>query len=101
ICCELITISLDGIEGRFDALSYSWGSSTGRDMIMINGANVPVTMNLNAALRRVRNTERTKLLWVDALCINQTDIDEKNVQVMRMKKIYTESSRVLVWLGDA
>ncbi|KAJ6198605.1 heterokaryon incompatibility protein-domain-containing protein [Bipolaris maydis] len=66
----------------------------------MDGEIIEVTCNLEAALRRIRNTEKAKLLWVDALCINQQDTKEKNIQVMRMKDIYTMCARVLVWLGD-
>ncbi|CAO2647558.1 Nn.00g084800.m01.CDS01 [Neocucurbitaria sp. VM-36] len=100
IRCELIVVPLEDIEGDFVALSYVWGYPFDREAIKVNGTDVPATMNLEAALRRVRNTEKAELLWVDAICINQTDIPEKNAQVMRMKEIYTKASRVLVWAGD-
>ncbi|KAF1850138.1 heterokaryon incompatibility, partial [Cucurbitaria berberidis CBS 394.84] len=100
IHCELIIVSLEDVAGDFAALSYVWGSPSNRERITVNGTDVPATMNLEAALRRVRNTEKVELLWVDAICINQTDIVEKNIQVMRMKEIYTKSARVLVWIGD-
>jgi hypothetical protein len=101
ICCELVTLSLDGIADQYESLSYVWGDSVLKQTITVNGTSIPVTRNLEAALRRVRNTEHTDLLWVDAVCINQMDTSEKNVQVTRMKDIYSNSGAVLVWLGDA
>lgn len=100
MACELITMSLDEIAGKFESLSYVWGVPFDREAINVNGMTVPVTMNLEAALRRARNKEKAELLWVDAICINQTDFEEKSVQVMRMKEIYEKSKRVLVWIGD-
>jgi hypothetical protein len=101
ICCELVTLPLDEIADKFDALSYVWGDAVLKQMIDVNGISIPVTRNLEAALRRVRSTSHTDLLWVDAVCINQLDTPEKNFQVMRMKDIYSKSKEVLVWLGDA
>jgi hypothetical protein len=101
IQCELLTVSLEEVSGAFDALSYVWGYADVKERIKVDGKTIEVTMNLEAALRRVRNTEKAELLWVDAVCINQQDVEEKNIQVMRMKDIYTMCGRVLVWLGDA
>ena len=101
IQCELVTVSLEEYSGAFDALSYVWGYADVKERIRMDGKIIEVTLNLEAALRRVRNTEKAELLWVDALCINQWDVEEKNIQVMRMKDIYTRCRRVLVWLGDA
>jgi hypothetical protein len=100
IQCELVTVSLEEVSGAFDALSYVWGYADVKEWIKVDGKTVEVTLNLEAALRRVRNTENSELLWVDALCINQRDVEEKNLQVMRMKDIYTMCGRVLIWLGD-
>ncbi|KAJ5062328.1 heterokaryon incompatibility protein-domain-containing protein [Bipolaris maydis] len=100
IQCELVTVSLKEVSGAFDALSYVWGYASVKEQIKMDGEIIEVTCNLEAALRRIRNTEKAKLLWVDALCINQQDTKEKNIQVMRMKDIYTMCARVLVWLGD-
>ncbi|XP_014551169.1 hypothetical protein COCVIDRAFT_42478 [Bipolaris victoriae FI3] len=101
IQCELVTVSLEEYSGAFDALSYMWGYTDTKERIKMDSKTIEVTLNLEAALRRVRNMEKAKLLWVDGLCINQQDVEEKNVQVMRMKNIYTRCGRVLVWLGDA
>ncbi|PSN66988.1 HET-domain-containing protein [Corynespora cassiicola Philippines] len=86
--------------GEYDALSYVWGFPELRETINVNGEDVPATMNLESALRRVRNAEKADLLWVDAICINQKDIEERNAQVMRMKEIYNKSRKVMVWLSD-
>lgn len=85
----------------FFALSYVWGSSSDRHHVVVEGASVPVTTNLAAALAQVWSVTDCEYLWVDGLCINQSDIPEKNHQVPLMRHIYGRSSRVLMWLGDA
>lgn len=58
-----------------------------------------VTTNLELALRYIRQEKRTVTLWIDALCINQGDEDEKQVQVQRMDWVYANASPVVIWLG--
>jgi hypothetical protein len=67
----------------------------------VNGQDFPITMNLKAALWHLRFTTRARLLWVDAVCINQADIPERNQQVQIMRNIYANAARVLVWLGES
>ena len=97
---ELITVRLEDVVGKFDALSYVWGWADVKEDVKVNGTRAYITINLELALRRLRNTEKAELLWVDALCINQTDVEEKNKQVMRMKEIYAVSRKVFVWMGE-
>lgn len=87
---------------NYEALSYVWGESTGNRTINLDGKkDVPVTDNLYAALRRLRRPDRQRTLWVDALCIDQKNVEERNWQVQMMGRIYSTSARVVVWLGDA
>jgi hypothetical protein len=60
---------------------------------------VEVPVNLEVALRYMREERRPVALWIDALCINQTDEDEKQVQIQRMDWIYANAAPVVVWLG--
>jgi Heterokaryon incompatibility protein (HET) len=66
----------------------------------VDGGEFQATTNLESALRHLRS-DRTKVLWVDAVCINQRNIDEKNSQVRRMGEIFAKASNVIVWLGEA
>jgi hypothetical protein len=88
----------------YQALSYSWGRPSEREKghILLDGIKHPVTETLEAALRRLRHEDgQNKLLiWVDALCINQTDLDEKAREVRRMRSIYQRAEQVSVWLGE-
>ncbi|KXS93518.1 hypothetical protein AC578_1445 [Pseudocercospora eumusae] len=85
----------------FNALSYTWGSWDDHQHITLQGqAGFPVTKNLYNALRRIRSAAGTYRLWVDALCINQHDITERNAQVRSMGIIYSIAWDVFIWLGD-
>ncbi|KAK3496042.1 heterokaryon incompatibility protein-domain-containing protein [Neurospora crassa] len=93
----------------FQALSYVWGipdPNKPLPTILLDGISMTVTPNLHSALcfllsqqqQPVDNGFKTSF-WIDALCINQADNDEKAFQVPLMSKIYTSAMRVFVWLG--
>lgn len=98
IACEHETVSLDN-PGEYDALSYCWGSPENPHEIQLNGAPFHVSPSLGVALQYLRQLDRPRRLWIDAICINQTESDEKLHQVEQMRSIYESASRVLVWLG--
>jgi hypothetical protein len=81
-------------------LSYVWGSQEPARYIECNGHKKFVAPNLFAALRRLRFADKERVVWIDALCINQEDPDERSRQVLLMRDIYTKPSRVIVWLGE-
>ncbi|KAF1982758.1 hypothetical protein K402DRAFT_295350, partial [Aulographum hederae CBS 113979] len=83
----------------YDALSYAWESDKGTTIIQVDGHHLQVTRNLAHALRRLRRPGVARTLWVDAICINQSDNEEKSRQVGMMKNIYESASFVLIWLG--
>jgi hypothetical protein len=88
--------------GDYAALSYTWGDPSITRNIELNGHVVPVTENLEAALRVLQDPSHGNGLsyfWIDALCINQSDLAERNVQVKRMKDIYEKAACVIKWLG--
>ncbi|KAK3711102.1 hypothetical protein LTR37_009889 [Vermiconidia calcicola] len=60
----------------------------------------PVTFNLLAALRALRKTTTNLLIWIDQICINQDDPEERAHQVWSMQNIYSFSKKVVVWLGQ-
>jgi hypothetical protein len=84
---------------KYDALSYRWGQPTGTKRIMVNGQGVPVSANLHDALSSLRLPDSSRLLWVDALCINQDDDAEKAAQVSLMGAIYRQAEIVVVFFG--
>jgi hypothetical protein len=88
----------------YEALSYEWGlPDDDRNAIWIFNQRVGVRKNLFEALRRIRiksnNASNIITLWVDAVCINQEDVEERNAQVSMMRTIYSCATSVVVWLG--
>ncbi|KAF4468571.1 HET-domain-containing [Fusarium albosuccineum] len=90
--------------GDFAAMSYVWGTDHAGKVI-VNGQEMAVTKNLEYALEELRSDEarfsKRYKLWVDAICINQSDEEETAEQVSRMREIYTEAWAVVAWLGPA
>lgn len=97
--CTLQTISLSN-KPTYIALSYFWGTSEERSPIFVNETEFPATLNLCAALRRMRSDSESGTFWVDAVCINQADNVEKSGQIPMMKDIYQDAAVVTVWLGE-
>jgi Heterokaryon incompatibility protein (HET) len=83
----------------YDALSYMWGNPSDTRLITVDGDQAfPVTVCLENALRHIRLQNRTRNLWVDAVCINQGDIKERSSQVNLMKEIYSRARLSTVWI---
>jgi hypothetical protein len=99
IHCDLSKASLRD-EPAYEALSYTWGDLTSPGQIYLNGRPYQVTKNLESALQYLRLVAKPRVLWIDALCINQKDIPERNSQVMHMNGIYREALEVVAWVGE-
>ena len=97
--CTLEKESLFRLCG-YAALSYCWGDETIQRDVIVNKTRTPVTVNLEEALQQLRQMDITRV-WVDALCINQLDKQEKNLQVRHMKQIYARSDVTYAWLGTS
>jgi hypothetical protein len=104
--CRLAIVSLTS-NPNYNALSYVWGDHVGfapaEPEIILDGHHFPVTPNLYSALKHLRSTAKRNpmVLWVDAVCINQNDLDERNQQVAMMRDIYASATHVTIWLGEA
>lgn len=120
---------IDSTLSGYEALSYVWGTSDScqpDEVLNCDGSILQIRENLACALKHIRNEKETKLLWVDAVCINQEDMDERSTQVniyilkpvpcslflilyphhtderyqvQQMGDIYGSASRVLIWIG--
>jgi len=101
--CTLHHVSLDETP-TYEALSYTWadenGDSTASKHISIDGHIVAVTKNLEAALRQILIGDDERILWVDAVSINQDNVLERNEQVNKMRRVYQKAHGVISWLGE-
>lgn len=84
----------------FEAISYVWGHKHSPKPLRCNQKNLKITANLDAALRRIRLGDRSRLIWVDAICINQGEDRERSHHVSFMNLIYKRAARVLVCMGN-
>jgi hypothetical protein len=100
ISCTLNQISRL-INPVYMALSYTWGDQSRTRPILVDDTKAPITENLEAALHHLQQEYEALTLWVDALCINQTDEIEKSDQVKQMLEIYRGAAVTIVWLGSA
>ncbi|KAF2169450.1 hypothetical protein M409DRAFT_52689 [Zasmidium cellare ATCC 36951] len=89
----------------YEALSYTWGNPQNPATIYIRDtgkvSTLSVTRNCEEALRYLRYEDTERVVWVDAICINQGDLAERARQVSIMRSIYSKAWQVVVWLGPA
>lgn len=100
IVCTTSVITLAEAAEKYNALSYCWGSQDRRRPIICDGASFSITPNLESALKRLRSPDVARSLWVDQLCIDQDNPEEKEQQLRLMADIYRQSCKLLIWLGD-
>jgi hypothetical protein len=99
IFCTLDTLSLD--EGpAYRALSYTWGVTKHKKHIYLNGKSFLINRNLYDALKRLRSEQYRQTYWIDMLCIDQKDANERSEQVELMPDIYTKAKNTIFWLAD-
>lgn len=105
--CELSIHSLDkAVPPSYTALSYVWGpeptdtTSNEANTLVLNGEAIPARENLLHALRSFQRRGDVGHLWVDAVCINQSDMEEKKTQIALMGQIYSAAERTVIWLGQ-
>ncbi|KAI3318840.1 HET-domain-containing protein [Xylariaceae sp. AK1471] len=93
-------VSVKEAAGTYEALSYTWGSSTELRALLCGDSHLRITMSLESALLNLRLDSEPRMLWVDAICINQGDLVERGRQVVLMEQIYRNASKTVVYLGD-
>lgn len=96
---EYSTFKASQEERKYNALSYMWGSPDELRELSIDGRTFPVRENLWWALYHLRVKDKVVVLWIDALCINQEDIAERNYQVGQMDLVYKAAEEVVIWVG--
>ncbi|KAH8893611.1 HET-domain-containing protein [Thozetella sp. PMI_491] len=99
---------------EYCALSYTWGPpaeygkfkrmTSQRDhSITCNGFELLITQNLASFLQEACHNGKlaSKRFWIDAICVNQDDLEERSRQIKLMARIYSSAMEVISWLGDA
>lgn len=105
LVCTLVHVDLESAP-KFEAISYFWGTDRSARLYVSHGSEgelfvlEKVTTSLEAALTRFRRSNECRLLWADAVCINQEDLAKRGHQVAKlMASIYRTADTVLIWLG--
>jgi hypothetical protein len=101
IKCRLTTHALPPDCPSFVALSYMWDHISPKDTIELNGTLVLIGHSLWTFLDEMRSQKRFRTYWIDAICIDQSNVQERNHQVQLMKNIYSKAESVSIWLGPA
>ena len=100
LICTLETTSR--VDSRpYNALSYVWGDQTEQKPLLINDSEAYIGRSLYDALINLRRRDTSLRIWVDAVCINQNDLEERSRQVQRMGDVYAAAKEVFIWLGKA
>ena len=100
IVCTLHNTQLSNVVNGYTALSYAWERSEKRNEIYCNGHPWIVTGNLFLALHNLRKPTSVQTLWVDQICIDQGNTEERSGQVRIMSHIYKHAREVMIWLGE-
>ncbi len=114
IAMETVVLTEEHIP-HYEALSYVWGSPENPENITVKArtpgrsrprrleacshGTISVTQNLATALPYLRKRDKPRVLWIDAICVNQQDIAERGHQVKRMAAVYSMANQVIIWLG--
>lgn len=103
IDCEIVHVSLED-KPQYEALSYAWESERKPVSIRVDGKPLAITLSLFSALTYLRGKDfweqEPRVLWIDAICIDQSSIPERDQQVSIMREIYANALYTHVWLGD-
>lgn len=84
---------------RYETISYCWGDPRIRETVTVNNKDARVPVSCADALRRMRHELRLKIVWIDAVCIGQDNVDERGHQVGIMRDIYANGRVNLVYFG--
>lgn len=111
ICLDMISASLSHEsdtqnsaceDPEYWALSYTWGDSTNDETVSLPSGTFSISYNLHECLHALRkNGDTDKCLWIDQLCIDQSNTSERNQQVRIMGAVYRKASIVIIWLGPS
>lgn len=98
--CSII-VATDCNHLSYEALSYVWGSEHHPKQLQLNNRSYYITQNLDKALRQLRSRDQDRILWVDALVINQSDLSERENEIEKMSGRFSGATRTIAWIGHA
>lgn len=103
IKCKIQHVSLASVQSQFNCLSYTWGDELPAKTILVDGRRFSVRLNLHQFLTRASESKKifSKPIWIDAICLDQSNAAERNHQVQRMAQIYKSAEHVFIWLGPS
>lgn len=108
---QLTTVSTLEKSPTYEALSYVWGSPDDPGYIILHDntnfaqqeddgtSTLSISRNLCNAMPYLRHPDNVRRLWIDAICINQIDLEERASQVQRMHSIFKNAQRTVLWMG--
>ena len=85
---------------HYETISYCWGNSGDVEWMIINNVLRTVPASAEAAVARMRYSNKQRMLWIDAICIEQRNLKERSMQVAAMNLVYSRAARNLIYLGD-
>lgn len=101
IYCQLRHGELDlEVLPDYETISYCWGDSRLRGWLSVNDTIISVPFSSEQTIRRMRLPDRSRTLWIDSVCINQSDLREKSSQITLMSEIYRFGATNLIYLGE-
>jgi hypothetical protein len=102
LSATLVCSSLDDLRHlTYETVSYAWGDAKLKAQLLVDNAILKIPASASAVLRQVRSKNKPRRLWMDAVCIDQADVKERQRQVSYMRDIYTNSSRNLIYLDHS
>ncbi|KAK5715199.1 hypothetical protein LTR17_016948 [Elasticomyces elasticus] len=101
IHCDLRRTTLSKTpKALYQTVSYVWGDVTAKSSIYVNDQQIEIGRSAEQVLRRFRSKDRDVILWIDAVCVDQSNDAERSEQVAIMDEIYSKATHNIVWLGE-
>lgn len=96
---NLNNISTEHQKYRWESVSYAWRGQKPSKRLVVGGLHLEITENVSRILRDLRQVKLDRVVWIDAVCINQEDVKEKAGQISLMRDIYGKAEGVIIWLS--
>jgi hypothetical protein len=95
------TIPLNADIPKYTAISYAWEDSSPFQRVLLkDGRQIWLSKTLSGLFASLAKRQSHFIVWIDALCINQNDVEERGHQVNLMAQVYSLAEKVVIWLGE-